>query len=223
MDKKLNALNIFCKTIQNNDNESAALIYSCPELYYDNKDKLEIIKKQFLEEKIYKPLGQELLLNRTVRRFLADLCGIHKIEMVHKDRIKHFRCGLEFGVMYNHISTQYHHENDIFINSGDIERNKLYLALTYTYNELIDKQFYLKRVDNINELLDFNCLKIIRKYIKKNLIDGFLPINFGRSSITLNHLENDFDSDEYIDYSTDFISGDDNDYPYNYVEIGNYL
>jgi hypothetical protein len=207
MNKAIEALNIYCKTIKNNDFESTKLICSCRELYNDNQEQLKKIQKLFFIQNLYKPLAEKMLLNRTVRRFLADLHDLHKIIMIHKDRIKRFRCGLEFGIMYNHITEQYHNE---YINPINIRRNKLYLVLTYTHGGLIEKQYYIKNIKHIDELLDYKTLTIIKKHIKNNLLDGYYSINFGRSEPPFDNLDNGFDSDEYIDYSTDFIS-DNND------------
>ena len=216
MSKAIDALNIYCKTIKNNDFENAKLICSCRELYNDNQKQLKKMQKLFFIENLYKPLAEKMLLNRTVRRFLADFCGLHKIEMIHKDRVKHFRCSLEFGIMYNHISEQCH--LDEYINHNNIRRNKLYLVLTYTHAGLIKKQYYIKKIKHIDELLDNKTLTIIRKHIKNNLLNDYYPINFGRYEHPFNNFDNGFNSDKYINYSTNFNNKEDSDYPFYYVE-----
>ena len=222
MSKAIDALNIYCKNIYTNDFDSAKLICSCSELYNDNKEKLKNIKKLYLKNNVYEPLGKKILINRTVRRFLADFCGLHKIVMINNEEMRMFRCGFEFGIMYHHISEQYNHNNE-FLNRNQIKRNKIYLAMTYMRGNLTEKQLYIKEVRHVNELLEDNILPIIKKYIKKNLKDGFLPVNIARSNSLNSRLENGYDSDEYIDYSNDFTSGDDSDYPFYYIEKGNCL
>ena len=82
MSKAIDALNIYCKTIKNNDFEGAKVICCNYELYNDNHEKLKIMRNIFLKKNFYKPLAEKMLLNRTIRRFLADLCGFHKIKMI---------------------------------------------------------------------------------------------------------------------------------------------
>ena len=189
MSKAIDALNIFCKTIQNNEYDAAKIICSNKELYKDNKKKLNFMKKDFFKEKLYKPLAIKMILNRTIRRFLVDITNFNHIVMMHKNNIKSFRCCLEFGIMHNHISNQHNH---IFLQQEEINRNKIYLSLTYYHNNLIENQYYIKQIDTLDDIKTPEIMKILYKYIKKNLLNGYYPINFAKAYTTPN---NGFDSD----------------------------